>query len=834
MILKEYQKRVSDTFDKYLFNLKEEHQKFISYKKDNNIPRGYHFPKWSFIDISGKQSYSETVNKVGDPVPSICFKIPTGGGKTLQVCHAIPEIQRHYLQKNSGLVLWIVPSQQIYAQTLNALKDKNHPYRRVLDIGNGNRTFIKEKEDSITPNEIDNGLVILILMLPSANRSQNEYLKLHRDSGRYAPFFPAEDHYDKHKELLMSIPNLEVFKNELIQSQIQIKSSLGNLVRIQKPIIILDEGHKTYSTQAREKILDLNPSFILELSATPSENSNVLMSVSGKELLKEEMIKLPIHLNCNENQSWQETLEISMNKRTQLEIESEKYRKNCGIYIRPICLIQVERTGKRDNTNLIHAEDVKETLLRNGIPEEHIAIKSSSINDIEGINLLSEECQIRYIITNKALQEGWDCPFAYVLCILNNSKSATSVTQLLGRILRQPNAKRTNINPLDECYVFTNRNSTRDILKGIKHSLEKEGLGDVIQHILVGSSTSSNVKNLKDVTYRPKLKKFLGKIYLPKFIIPLKRGCRDLNYEVDILSRIPWDNINYENLSFNLDNQIFNSQEITISLSENTNEVIQTNLIDIDIIPYKIDFDYFVRRLSDVIPNPWTSFDIATIIFSKLSSEYSQIQISNNISYIIEHIIKYLQNERDRLAKEVFESMLRQEELFFFLCKYDGCALPTNIKVEKSYNSLRKHNNEPLQKSLFDKVPEDELNESEKDVALYLDNQSQLLWWYRNRSKQDYYIQGWRESKIYPDFIVANKKYADKDIIDTVFVLETKGTHLWGNEDSIYKSSVFELCNTIASKVVWSDVRRNFPNENFKFQVVKIEDYRNMLNGLFA
>jgi type III restriction enzyme len=31
---------------------------------------------------------------------------------------------------------------------------------------------------------------------------------------------------------------------------------------------------------------------------------------------------------------------------------------------------------------------------------------------------------IRYVITVEALKEGWDCPFAYVLCSLQDMKSA--------------------------------------------------------------------------------------------------------------------------------------------------------------------------------------------------------------------------------------------------------------------------------------------------------------------------------------------------------------------------------------------------------------------------
>lgn len=162
------------------------------------------------------------------------------------------------------------------------------------------------------------------------------------------------------------------------------------------------------------------------------------MKITGRELHEEEMIKLDIHLTNKASLDWKNTLLASFEKRIDLEKKAKEYEQNTGEYIRPICLIQVERTGKdQRGTDFIHAEDAKEYLMKKcNIPEKHIAIKSSEKDDIEGINLFAKDCDIRYIITKQALQEGWDCSFAYILCILTNPQSATGITQLVGRILR--------------------------------------------------------------------------------------------------------------------------------------------------------------------------------------------------------------------------------------------------------------------------------------------------------------------------------------------------------------------------------------------------------------
>ena len=66
-------------------------------------------------------------------LPYVCLRIPTGGGKTLVACHACGVVQRDYLGQEHSLILWLVPSNAIKDQTINALKDHRHPYRMALE-----------------------------------------------------------------------------------------------------------------------------------------------------------------------------------------------------------------------------------------------------------------------------------------------------------------------------------------------------------------------------------------------------------------------------------------------------------------------------------------------------------------------------------------------------------------------------------------------------------------------------------------------------------------------------------------------------------------------------
>ncbi|WP_347239368.1 DEAD/DEAH box helicase family protein [Phormidium sp. FACHB-1136] len=187
------------------------------------------------------------------------MKVPTGGGKTLLATHAIGLINTHYLKKQTGLVLWIVPTNQIYRQTRKALRTREHPYRQVLDFNSGGRTKIVEKSERFTPADIQESLVVLLLMLLSANRQNKETLKLFQDSSGFDAFFPPDDRLPDHQILLEKFSNLDCFGERYSLLGGQIKTSLGNTLRILKPIIIIDEGHKAYSKNAQDTILNFNP-----------------------------------------------------------------------------------------------------------------------------------------------------------------------------------------------------------------------------------------------------------------------------------------------------------------------------------------------------------------------------------------------------------------------------------------------------------------------------------------------------------------------------------------------------------------------------------------------
>src|SRR5690606_4001898 len=158
--------------------------------------------------------------------------------------------------------------------TILALINREHPYRQILDISSGGRTLIKEKMEMFSRRDVEENLVVLMLMLPSVNRQNRETLKVFRDAGGFTDFFPSDDNYPAQNKLLKRVPNLDCFGEEGEIFRRQIKTSLGNTLKVLKPLIVIDEGHRAYGEQARNTVRNFNPSFILELSATPPPNSN--------------------------------------------------------------------------------------------------------------------------------------------------------------------------------------------------------------------------------------------------------------------------------------------------------------------------------------------------------------------------------------------------------------------------------------------------------------------------------------------------------------------------------------------------------------------------------
>jgi len=835
---KEYQLKTLNRVKQYLdalFYAKAEYEKLSAQGKTAYLKD---FPSVAWSKMEGLyDTYKPREDGLGRPLPCFCLKIPTGGGKTFLAIKTIDLINTNYLKKRTGLVLWVVPTTQIYRQTLKNLRDRDHPYRQHLDIASAGRTLILEKGDNFTPLDVRENLIVFMLMLPSASRKTKDVLRVFKDSGGFADFFPGEDDLEANAKLLEEVPNLDTFEKESAFWGKVVKTSLGNTLRTLNPIIILDEGHKAYSQTAQDTLRGFNPSIIVELSATPPKQSNKLVDITGIELNREEMIKFDLHIFNKADPDWRQTILEAHNHLEMLKRKATDYRANSGKYIRPICLVQVERTGKEQRkAGFIHSEDVREHLINVvGLQPEEVAVKTSEKDELKEVDdiggLMSENCRIRYIITKQALQEGWDCAFAYCLAILTKPGSKTALTQLVGRILRQPFAKKTGIKELDESYVFCFQQKGAELLEEIRKGFRGEGLGDLAGRIALSDETDAEKTPEVIAHVRDKFNKAAERIILPVFAIRDGSDWRKVSYEMDIASRIPWQNADLSSLSeLNLSMLQQKDLEHVASLSEDADRVVDfKRSLELRTGALTLDPVFLARHLIDIVPNPWVAYEFGKTVLDNLRKRYDEAIVVSNFVFIIEELRKHLARENDRLAEQVFRKLIKCGKMHLLVIANKlGYRLPKRRKASAPY--LTKKTGAPLERSLFDPVPAEDFNELERQVAWYLDDQDTLFFWYRNIPRQDYGVQGWQKHKVFADFIFTDKSNGNG--FNKVFVVETKGLHIKDSADTKYKKALFNLCNECAQETTLTELGARLPANNIVFHVVHEDQWQDRFNAL--
>lgn len=447
MELNNYQKQVMRDLSAYLTCVNHGTNLYSAWRE-------YWFAKDVAVGLGGVPSYNNSIERV----PHVCMKVPTGGGKTFMACASVRRIFDAMPTGKPQVVVWLVPSDSILTQTVRNLSDVNHPYRQKLDQDFAGRVGVYTKEmllngQNFSPDTVREMLTVCIMSYGSLriDSKKKDVRKVYQENGnlfRFADFFRDKD------ALLADTPD----------------TALIQVLRHLEPVVIVDESHNAGSDLSVEMLNNLNPSFVLDLTATPRKNSNIISYVDARELKKEHMVKLPVVVyNRTTRQS---VIQDAIQLRGSIEKEAIAAEEAGGKYIRPIVLFQAQPKTS-DNSDTF--DKIKALLMDMGIPEEQIAVKTSNVDGLKGRDLMSRDCPVRYIITVNALKEGWDCPFAYILASLANRTSTVDVEQILGRILRQPYAMQHASPLLNTSYVLTNSVDFHSTLEKIVAGLNKAG-----------------------------------------------------------------------------------------------------------------------------------------------------------------------------------------------------------------------------------------------------------------------------------------------------------------------------------------------------------------------
>ena len=457
MELKSYQQQVINDLDLFLEYLQKHPTPALAFKNYWEDKVGAYELKLDGT-YSGMSPYKDNILQT----PHVAIKVPTAGGKTFIACNAIHSILSTYDSSRPKAVVWLVPWSNLLQQTASNLSDPTHPYRQKLNTLFNHSVEVYEKEAllqgaNFNPTSVSEQLNIFAFNFSSLriNSKKKDDRKIYQQNGA-----------------------LEAFRDIVVEQDLVLpdtdESALINIIRSLNPLVIVDESHNAESDLSVEMLQNLNPSFVLDLTATPKKNSNIVSYVNAIELKKEHMVKLPVIVYNHSRK--EEVINSALHLQRQLEQLAIQESLDGGKKIRPIILFQAQSNIKgSDNTTY---QKIKEKLIELKIPEEQIKIKVSGLDELKGIDLMDENCPVRYIITVNALKEGWDCPFAYILASLADKSSAVEVEQILGRVLRQPYVLKHKEPLLNLSFVLTASAKFNETLDNIVKGLQDAGFSN--------------------------------------------------------------------------------------------------------------------------------------------------------------------------------------------------------------------------------------------------------------------------------------------------------------------------------------------------------------------
>lgn len=832
MELKKFQKQVISDLNRYCELL----------NSTNSVVKAYNdfwLEKGVRVGFEAVPTYNNTIANT----PHVCFKVPTGGGKTFLACNSLKTIFGNLPSKKAKVVVWLVPSDAILTQTLKNLSNPEHSYRQKIETDFNGRVQVYSKQQVLdgqqfNPTTVNEQLSIVVMSFDSFRIKNKEGRKVYQENGnlqQFAKFITTPE------TLIEGIDDT---------SLIQVLNQLS-------PVVVVDESHHTTGDLSVEMLKNLNPCFILDLTATPRKNSNIISYVDAAQLKAENMVKLPVIVYNRPSQ--EEVIADAIDLRNRLDEFAERNTDEC--YIRPIVLFQAQ---PRNAENKETFDKLKERLVENGIPAEEIAIKTAEINEIKDKDLMSPDCKIKYIITVNALKEGWDCPFAYILATLANKTSTVDVEQILGRVLRLPYTKQSTSKFLNLSYVLTSSNDFHATISKVIQGLNDAGFSDkdyriaeeksvvepapkpVQQEITLKSPIadveeflefdSSALKAIiderkqsdkpitaiddmlasaeaKSDTYEEELKNLQSE---PLSDLPLEIRSKVTTYRM-------YDKFKDEALALEIPQFYFQSENSLFAFLEGGYQELVSKEFLSDGFTLKdkgVDIDFCAATESvaeiDVNKNETPKYRF----MQEAESEYFKEMFKNqtpesrikNCKYQIKQILEKSDfvagSELTAYIDRVVENM-NGDELTALEKNVHGFATKIKDKINKLLDVHRrerfKHLLETgkieclpsfklkseinpgetfslLSKSLY--VAEQTMNPFERRVVEKVSSMPNIKWWHRNIERHEFCINGFINH--YPDFIVMTNS-------GFIVMIEAKGEHLTSNDDSREKAELGKI-----------------------------------------
>lgn len=403
----------------------------------------------------------------------------TGAGKTLILADAISQMRLRLPAE--PIVLWLSKGKVVVSQTYSNLSigkySDNLPNFKVLPLLDCNTSFIEDESTAI----------LLVATVGKFNQKD-------MDKGDRLVFKTNFDSAD------ISLWDTIKFRT----------MSSGN----RRPLIIVyDEGHNL-SDQQTELLLKLEPDAIVSASATMRipeylnrkviqrikddkewETKDFITAVKSSDVVAKGLIKKHVSLGGYVTPMEEAVNELitDYNRIAGYNIENNIPFRPKAIYVSNTNI--VAETGEKDNI-MIPFEDrmsrpikIWRYLVNNqNIDPDDIAIYcdlkfdpkfpappnfhlfSGGDNDYD--DFVSSD--FHHIIFNLSLQEGWDDPSCCFAYIDKEMGSKDQVTQIVGRVLRQPNSQHYPNQELNTAHLYVrtdDKNVFDDVINEIRDKL---------------------------------------------------------------------------------------------------------------------------------------------------------------------------------------------------------------------------------------------------------------------------------------------------------------------------------------------------------------------------
>lgn len=401
------------------------------------------------------QSEFPSVSDFERDFPSLCFALATGVGKTRLMGAFIS-----YLFKTRNIQHFFVlaPNLTIYNKLTTDFTPNTPKY-----VFQGIAEFAVTPPEIITGDNYESGRGI----------RQKDYLPgiewetpIHINIFNISKITSTETPKGAIKS---NIPRFRRLQEYIGQSYFEYLSNLNDLV------LLMDESHRYRASAGMKAISELKPILGLELTATPQVEKggnqeafrNVIYSYPLSDAMADGFVKEPAVATREnfdirnyddaglERLKLEDGIRIHENTKVELEIYA---RENDRPIVKPFLLVIARDTDHANSLMKIIEED---TFFDGRYKGKVIQVHSKQSGEerdetIEQlINVEKPDNPTEIVIHVNMLKEGWDVTNLYTIVPLRAANSKTLVEQSIGRGLRLPYGKRTEVGAVDRLTIVS-------------------------------------------------------------------------------------------------------------------------------------------------------------------------------------------------------------------------------------------------------------------------------------------------------------------------------------------------------------------------------------------